>query len=136
MDEKLDQGEESMKEDLVLNTLKQLQDIIKQTQENKEFKNEIARQLIENGYNYFSENVDEIDPSHVIKILQVTINNTMTTKLDLTQQAELDDKDDDDADKINETLGKKLENILEINDGKSLQDYLSKGCINFASNVV
>ncbi|XP_028409655.1 uncharacterized protein LOC114532367 [Dendronephthya gigantea] len=127
MDEKSEQGEEMMKEDLVLNILKQLQDIIKRTHENKEFKNEIAGQLIKNGYDYFSANVDEINPSHVIKILQVAIDNTMTTKLDLTQQAELDDEDEDDAEKMEETLEKKLGNILEINDGKCLQDYWSKG---------
>ena len=126
MDEQPEQGSESIPGDLVQNILKNLADITKQTQENENFKKEIAGQLSNIGYEYFPEN-EEINPGHVIKILKVAINNTMTIKLD-PEQAEADDKDDDESDKIDETLGKKLEGLLEINDGKCLDDYFSKGC--------
>ena len=133
MDEQTEQRNESIPEDLVQNMLKNVADITKQTQENEAYKHEIAGQLRNIGYDYFPE--EEINPEHVIKILKVAINNTMTTKLDLEQEEaddhddnDDDDNDDDESDKIVETLGKKLEGLLEMNDGKCLDDYFSKGC--------
>lgn len=123
MDEQREVREgESIKEDFVQGILKTLEDITKQTRKNKNFKNEIAEQLKNIGYNYFSDSEKEIEPEHVIKTLKLAINNTMSTKLDF-EEKEVDD--DDESDKIDE--GKKIEKLLEINDGKSLDDYFNKG---------
>jgi hypothetical protein len=134
MDEQGEQESESVPEDLVQDVLKRLADITKQTQENTNFKNEIARQLKNMGYDFFAENEDGTDPEHVIKILKVAINNTMTIRLQCAEQTEADDNDDEESEKTDETLGKKLERILEINDGKCLDDYFSKGISRVAEN--
>ena len=126
MNEQPEQESDPIPKDLVQNILKSLADITKQTQGNTNFKNEIAKQLKNIGYNFFAENEDEADPKHVIKILKVAINNTMTNKRHI-EPTEPDENDDDDSEKTDARLGKRLEGLLEIDDGKCLDDYFSKG---------
>ena len=126
MDEEPEQRSQPVQEDLIQSILRNLSDITKQTREDETFKAEIAKQLENIGYDHFDENEDERNPEHVLKILQVAMRNTMSSKLELKQE-EADDDDEEEADKNDGTLGKKLEKLFEINDGKCLDDYFTKG---------
>lgn len=130
MDEQPEQEYDTVPEDLVQDMLKNLADITRQTHENEVFKHAIVGQLKNIGYEYFPENEGKPCAEHVVKILKVAINNTMTSEPDLKQDTDEhnDEDDDDESDKTNETLGKKLAGLLEINDGKCVEDYFSKGC--------
>ena len=129
MDEHPGQECQPVPEHLVQDMLKNLADFTKQTYKNEEFKHAIVEQLKNIGYEYFSQNEGKPCPEHVIKILKVAINNTMTNEINLKQDTDGHNVDDDDeeSDKTDETLGKKLAGVLEINDGKCVEDYFSKG---------
>ena len=118
---------ELMPEHLVQDVLKNLTDITKRTKENEEFKDAIAGQLKNIGYDYFPEDEGKLCSEHVIKILKVAINNTMRTT-DLNENIDGHNDDDDESDITDEPLGKKLADLLEINDGKCVEDYFNKGC--------
>ena len=119
---------EPMSEHLVQDVLKNLTHITRRTKENEEFKDAIAGQLKNIGYDYFPEDEGNLFPEHVIKILRVAINNTMRTT-DLNENIDgRNDDDDNQSDITDEPLRKKLADLLEINDGKCVEDYFNKGC--------
>ena len=136
MDEQPKEKQESMPKDLVHNILKNVADLTRQTQRNTNFKNDIVKQLKNIGFDFFPENENEIDHEHVIRILKVAINNTIACNLDLERKDINDgDDEDDESDKVDESNGKQLERLLEINDGKCLDDYFSKGKVFYKAIV-
>ena len=122
---RMDQGkpEGVFKKDLIKDVLAMLREILNQIYTEDGFKKEIAKQLEDNGYGFFDEKQeDNIDADHVIKVLALSINNAMTRKMEIVPSSSSDD-DPDNTDAIRE----KLDKLLDVNDGKSMDDYLAKG---------
>lgn len=123
-----DEPEKELDEHLIANVLTQLAEITHQIQAEDIFKNEIARQLRNHGYDDCfgeeQEQENDIDADHVVKVLAIAITNTMKRKVDIASTDK--DADEDESDNT-DAYEEKLETLLDINEGKSMDDYLTKG---------